>query len=161
MPVQRKCPNCQEFFTPDARNRQRQRYCPKLECRRVSKAASQRRWLARPENEGYFRDADNAARVKAWRAAHPGYWKRAGRQRSLPLQEILIPQDTVGKSVAQQDEVVALQDVFAAQPPLLIGLIAHLADVTLQEDIAAMMGRLIAKGQAVLGMGLGTAFPRC
>lgn len=158
---ERKCLHCEGFFTPDVRNRRRQRYCAKEPCRRASKAASQQRWLSRPENADYFQGADNVARVKAWRAAHPGYWKRAKPKRSLPLQDILIPQPAAGKAVAKRDEPAALQDIFTAQPPLLIGLIAHLADVTLQEDIAAMTGRLIAKGHAVMGVAPGPAFPRC
>ena len=42
-------------------------------CRRVSKAASQARWLGRPKNRDYFRGPENVARVQAWRAADPGY----------------------------------------------------------------------------------------
>lgn len=66
---ERKCLHCEEFFTPDARNRKRQHYCAKESCRRASKAASQQRWLRHPENTDYFRDVDNAARVRAWQAA--------------------------------------------------------------------------------------------
>ena len=42
----KKCCNCDELFIPDPRNTTRQRYCSKPECRKASKAASQRRWLA-------------------------------------------------------------------------------------------------------------------
>ena len=70
---QRKCCHCNEFFLPDARHRQRQRYCAAPQCRRVSKAASQRRWLSRPENRDYFRGPDNVERVRTWRAAHPDF----------------------------------------------------------------------------------------
>ena len=34
---------------------------------------------------------------------------------------------------------------------MVIGLIAHLTGSALQEDIASMTGRLIAKGQALMG----------
>ena len=53
---QRKCLCCGLFFDPDARNRERQRYCSAADCAGASKAASQATWLARPENSGYFRD---------------------------------------------------------------------------------------------------------
>ena len=73
----RKCLHCQELFRADARNRGRQKYCLKLDCRRAAKAARQGRWLAQPENQNYFRDAQNAARVRAWQRAHPGSWRNA------------------------------------------------------------------------------------
>ena len=53
---QRKCLCCQLFFDVDQRIGERQRYCPKPDCRRASKAASQAAWLAKPHNQGYFRD---------------------------------------------------------------------------------------------------------
>lgn len=158
---ERKCPHCEEFFTPDARNRRRQRCCPKVECRRVAKAASQRRWLARPENAGYFRDAQNAERARAWQAAHPGYWKKRRKRVAVVLQDDCRVQPDTEQRVTASDGRIVLQDDWLRQPPLVIGLIAHLAGGVLQEDIAAMTGRLIAKGHAVMGMGPGVAFPRC
>jgi hypothetical protein len=74
----RKCLCCGELFRPDARNLRHQRHCAKPACRTASKAASQRRWLAKVTNRDYFRGPINVARVQAWRAAHPGYWRRAG-----------------------------------------------------------------------------------
>jgi hypothetical protein len=46
--------------------RGRQKHCLKRSCRATGKAARQRRWLAKPENRNYFREADNAARVREW-----------------------------------------------------------------------------------------------
>lgn len=158
---ERKCLHCEEFFTPDARNRKRQHYCAKEPCRRASKAASQRRWLSQPENTDYFRDVDNAARVRAWQAAHPGYWKKRRKRPGVVLQDDCRPQPAENQQVAASDGGAVLQDDWQRQPPLVIGLIAHLAGCTLQEDIAAMTGRLIAKGHAVLGASPGLAFPRC
>ncbi len=77
---QRKCLCCGLFFDSDHRNRKRQRYCSADACRRASKAASQAIWLAQPQNSEYFRDPVHVARVRAWRAAHPGY----GRGRHPP-----------------------------------------------------------------------------
>ena len=158
---ERKCLHCEGFFTPDARNRKRQHYCAKAVCRQASKAASQRRWLSRPENEDYFRGADNAARARAWQAAHPGYWKKRRKSPVAVLQDDCRSQTAEGQQVGATDAGVVLQDDWLRQPPLMIGLIAHLAGVTLQEDIATMAGRLIAKGHAVLGLSPGLAFPRC
>ena len=52
---QRKCMSCGEFFIPDHRSGERQRYCSAAACRRASKAASQAAWLAQPANNDYFR----------------------------------------------------------------------------------------------------------
>ncbi|MGC8553588.1 MAG: hypothetical protein ACP5O7_12090, partial [Phycisphaerae bacterium] len=49
--------------------------------------ASQRRWLSEPQNRHYFRDAENAARVRRWQQAHPGYWRNTTRSRGRTLQE--------------------------------------------------------------------------
>ena len=58
------------------------------------------------------------------------------------------------------DNGVVLQDDWLRQPPLVTGLIAHLAGVIFQEDIATMTGRLRAMGHAVLGASPGLALPR-
>jgi hypothetical protein len=117
--------------------------------------------LSRPENADYFQGVDNATRVRAWQAAHPGYWKKRRKRALAVLQEDCRAQGTEGQPVAAADEGAVLQDIWQRQPPLVIGLIAHLAGVTLQEDIATMTGRLIAKGHAVMGVVPGPAFPRC
>lgn len=146
----RKCLCCGELFRPDARNRQHQRHCPKPACRKSSKAASQRRWLAKSENRDYFHGAINVARVQAWRAAHPGYWHRPGAQAATALQE-----DSSGQGIETQSDSSlfahpALQEVLPAQPTVLIGLIAHLTDSALQEDIARASRRLLQLGRDIL-----------
>ena len=80
-PEQRSCLFCREMFRADRRNARHQKYCSEPACRKASKAASQRAWLAKSENQDYFRGPENVARVQAWRAAHPGYWRRPGGQR--------------------------------------------------------------------------------
>jgi hypothetical protein len=147
----RKCLHCQKFFVPDPRNRGHQRYCGKPKCREASKRASQRRWRGRPENAEYFRGPSEVARVQAWRRAHPGYWRRRKRKDGDALQDLLITQSSEGQPDPKQDGGIALQDHWQRQPPVLIGLIAHLTGSALQEDIASMTGRLIAKGQALMG----------
>ena len=89
-----KCLNCGEVFAPDARNAKHQRYCSEVVCKEASKRASQARWLAKPENQGYHRGAEAVARVQAWRAKHPGYSRRPGKSTEpcappAPLQEVL------------------------------------------------------------------------
>ena len=145
----RKCKCCLQLFRPDPRNRRHQSYCSAPACKAASKAASQARWLAKPENQDYFRGPVNTARVKAWRARHPGYWRK--RRRTGPaLQDVLTVQPAV--SSAKMDAVAdtALQDVISAQPAVLIGLIAHIVGTPLQDDIVRATGRLLRLGQDIL-----------
>ena len=72
----RKCLNCGQLFRPDPRSVRHQRYCSTPACRKASKAASQARWLSKAQNRNYFRGPEHLARVRAWRAAHPGYARR-------------------------------------------------------------------------------------
>jgi hypothetical protein len=146
----RKCLHCQQLFRPDPHNLRRQRYCSKPQCRRASNAASQRRWLAKAQNRDYFRGAANVERVRAWRAAHPGYWRRPGRQSTSALQEdsLAQPIETHGKSPTLAD--IALQDLLRAQPVVLIGLIANLTGTALQEDIARTTRRFQQLGRDIV-----------
>lgn len=147
-----KCLCCKETFTADARNRGRQKYCDKVVCQQASKAASQRRWLSKPENRHYFRDTENAARVRRWQRAHPGYWRNTTRYRRRALQET-----SASKSLIPLENPIPtpslLQDLLSAPEPLFVGLIATLADSTLQEDIAQTSRRLVQLGQDILSSG--------
>lgn len=147
----RKCAHCNEFFIPDPRQRQRQRHCAQPECRRVSKAESQRRWLAKPENKDWWRGPENVQHVREWRAAHPGYWRRAKRRPESALQDMTQGQVTGEQRAMASDGPSALQETWRSQPPLLVGLIAQLTGIALQDDMAGVTGRLIARGQALLG----------
>ena len=149
---QRKSLNCAEFFTPDQRNRSRQHYCTRPECRKASKAAAQAAWLAKPANIDYFRDPTHVARVQAWRAAHPGYSRKRVRatvalQDSLPTQVTDCIEETTHRG--EMPAVLALQDVFSPASPILTGLIAHLFSLTLQDDIDLATRRLVQLGNDI------------
>ena len=144
-----KCPHCQQLFIPDARNASRQRYCSKPACRKHSKADSQRRWLQKPENRDYFRGAEHVERVKRWRAAHPGYWRRAKRS-PVALQDPLIAQAAVNIANKHQAPKDALQDVLILQPAVMVGLIAQLTGCALQDDIARAARRMQQLGNDIL-----------
>jgi hypothetical protein len=122
----------------------------------VSKASSQAAWLAKPQNTTYFCDPVHVTRVQAWRAAHPGY-SRNQIASPPPLQDSLVVQvaDLIKESSNRGEAVIpvadsALQDLLNAPSPLLAGLIAHLFEVTLQEDIAATTRRLVQLGHDVI-----------
>lgn len=145
----RKCKCCRKLFRPDRRNRARQHYCSAPACRAASKTASQARWLAKPENQSYFSGPVNVARVQAWRSRHPGYWRK-GRSTDPALQDVSTTQP-IGSADKTDDVARApLQEVLAAQPAVLIGLIAHLVGTPLQDDIVRTTGRLLRLGQDIL-----------
>ena len=145
----RKCKCCLKLFRPDPRNRRHQSYCSAPACKAASKAASQARWLAKPENQDYFRGAVNAARVKSWRARHPGYWRKR-RCTGPALQEVSTAQPVDPAAESGDFADAPLQDVISAQPAVLIGLIAHIVGTPLQDDIARATGRLLRLGQDIL-----------
>lgn len=149
---QRKCLNCDEFFDPDCRNKERQHYCGKPECRHASKAAAQAAWLAKPQNSDYFRDPSHVGRVQAWRAVHPGYSRArrkvsAALQDALPLQQIDFIEETAKRTeMPQAPEIPALQDSLPPLMPMLTGLIAHVFGCPLQDDIDIAIARLVQLG---------------
>jgi len=148
----RKCPCCGGLFTPDCRNRRRQRYCSKPECRKAGKVASQKRWFNKPENRDYFRGPVNVARVQEWRKTHPGYCRRKKEalQDHLSGKALINPKVKPTFEHAPRVFTSALQDVFASQPTVLIGLISHLTGSALQDDIAKTARRLQKLGSDIL-----------
>jgi hypothetical protein len=164
----RECLHCKELFLPDAHNPGRQKFCGKTACRKASQAESQRRWLSQPGNTRYFRDEKNVERVQEWRQAHPDYWKRSPKP-AVALQEVCPSQVVENKDLPLEisclplQEVVPVQDLplqdlvppLPTQDPLLVGLIAHLIDCPLQENVAQATRGLILKGRGILGLSSG------
>ena len=146
----RKCKHCQTFFDPHPRSAGRQRYCSKPKCHQASKAASQHRWLQKPGNRDYFTGPTQVERVRQWRQAHPGYWRRQGARTPNALQEDLTPQAPQTQALESALTPYALPDGFFTQPAVVVGLIAHLTGLTLQEDIATTARRLQQLGRDIL-----------
>jgi len=153
---QRKCLSCGRYFDPDRRVGVRQRYCDAEVCRHASKLASHKRWQSKPENLEYFRGPVHVARVQAWRAAHPGYGQRRASVPALQDQCILQLIDPQEESVVHTADLpVPLQDLLGAAAPVLAGLIAHLFQVTLQDEMADTTRRLVQLGTDVMAGGSG------
>ena len=172
----RTCASCGKSFVPDPRNARHQRYCAQPACRAASKRASQAKWLAKPENRHYHRGAAAVARVRAWRQAHPGYSRRKAAvpiaaPAALPVSPPqLLPAGLPTAASGGQDACNAppslpvpsggalqdlmgspLQEILAAQPYVLIGLIGHLWDCALQEHIVSAGARLLQLGRDICG----------
>jgi hypothetical protein len=89
--------------------------------------------------------------VKAWRDAHPGYWRKpdpnhptsATRPASPILREVL-------QRFALQDSCDALQDSWNPHLAALLGLLVWLRGETLQEAIAGDLLEIMLNGYAIL-----------
>jgi len=148
---QRECLHCKELFDPGIRHRWRQKFCTKPGCRAASKADSHRRWLSKPANRDHFRGLAHVERVRRWRAAHPEYWKRP-KKSSGTLQDLVPAQAPAPQHATSTTSPAPLQDLFAMQDPLLVGVIAHLIDSPLQDHVEQTTLRLLAKGRTILDL---------
>src|SRR5262249_31560644 len=101
-------------------------------------------------NRDYFTGPTHVERVRQWRRAHPGYWRRPGTRAPHALQEDLPPQVPQTQLLPEALTPHALQDVFFLQTTDLVGLIAHLTGLTLQDDIATTARRLQQLGRDIL-----------
>jgi hypothetical protein len=146
----KKCKNCRRLFLPDHRNKNRQKYCNRPECKKASKAASQKKWSSKPENINHFSGPLNVQRVQQWRKVNPGYWKRNRSKPKNALQDPLEPQPDENISNSSHFANIALQDSLAVQPAVIIGLIAQITGSALQENIAETLLRMQQLGQDVL-----------
>ena len=152
----RKCRGCSDFFFPDSRNEHHQHYCGKPACQQASKVASQRRWLRKPANRDYFRGSDNTQRVRDWRKAHPGYWKRQSpRSNSIQVAQPQKVNPVQSSCNVPGSSLGALQGFCLAKEPGFIGLLSMITGRTLQEDITPIARRVVEQGQQILGL----AFP--
>jgi hypothetical protein len=94
-------------------------------------------------------------RVRRWRAAHPGYWRKKKPVPEEPLQEECPPQP----AEPQQDKPVSIFGVFSAlqddsrsQLAILLGLTSLLTGDALQDDIAGTIRRVQDRGRSLMGM---------
>lgn len=161
-----KCLHCKGSFRPDPRNRGRQVFCSKPDCRKASKAHSQAKWLSQSGNADYFKGPANSERVRQWRARNPGYWKRSGKPRSVhdqgsctterPETPVHKPFEPKSGPVALQDPCpTPLQDPSFPYHPVIVGLVALHLGSALQEDIRLQLDRLAQNGSAILRHGAG------
>ena len=148
----KKCKHCQCLFRPDPRNHKRQKFCSKPECRKASKAYSQKKWPAKKENRDYFRGPEHVKRVQRWRKNHPGYRRTERPDKDNALQNPLIQKDQQNPGDDQTLTLLRLQDLLSRQELVLKGLIAHLMGTPLQDDIDEF---LVVLGQLGRDIGFG------
>jgi len=144
------CEFCDIEFTPNYRNGTRQRYCCRTpECRAASKAASQKAWLSKPENQDYFRGPEQVKRVQDWRRKK----KPATMPESDPAKEVL--QDDCSCNHLEKHVFLppsplgVLQDDWV-QHPVIVGMVAWLTGSALQDDIAGTVRRMHTLGSDIL-----------
>ena len=97
--------------------------------------------------------------MRAWRAAHPG-WRRPRPPEQRVLQDSLIAQvtDAIEKipdsgAPPKSPAELALQNSLNPLTALLAGLIAHLFELTLQDDFDSTKHRLVQRGQNLMRSG--------
>lgn len=146
----RKCRCCKDFFVPDHRPVRRQKYCAKEECRKASKAASQARWLRKPENRDYFRGLEHVERVRRWRTENAQRARPIRAKSRRVLQDVMVTQPTETTGESGDLGASVLQDVMGSQQLVLIGLIAKMTDSTLQDEIASTSRSLLRLGQDIM-----------
>ncbi len=149
----KQCRHCRRVFIPDHRNRDRQNYCRKTECRKASKAASQKKWLSKPENTDYFKGTDHVERAQAWRKKNQNL--KSGKPKNVvALQDSLQAQVVEKKRESCQFAVKTglLQDSLIMQPAIIVGLISNFIGSTLQEDISETLLRMQQSGQVILNL---------
>ena len=151
-----KCLKCSEQYVPDHRNRRTQCYCAKAECRKESKAESQKRWLAKSENQNYFRGTGNTDRTRQWRKANHGYRRKKKSAGKSVQQDFFDTQEVGAVDVVGLGREDAQQDLYTMQPALLVGIIAIMTGHVQQEDIAASVRSFLARGADILRMGPGS-----
>ncbi len=150
-PIKRKkCRHCRKLFLPDPRNKDRQKFCSQPACQKASKAASQKRWLAKPENKNYFHGPENVQRVQQWREQNPGYWRKNMSKQQSALQDSLSAQVLEKKGDKDKNAAFALQEALIMQPAVLIGLIANITGHALQDDMVRTVRGLQQLGQDIL-----------
>jgi len=160
-----KCLCCKELFVPDCRHRRGQAYCSKPVCKRASRAASQQRWLAKPEQKAWWQGEWNVQRVRDWRAQHPGYWRRHKRTKPVALQDTMKPAQVTEAAqdkkkpdcdCATRSVTRYVPELLKEQSPVVVGLIAQMygdrEGIALQDTIAEVAARLFERGRAVIGL---------
>jgi hypothetical protein len=78
-----------------------------------------------PGNRDDFTGPTHVERVRQWRQAHPGYWRRQRARAPQALQDDFMPQEMQKQLLDAGLAPPALQDVVFLQPAVVVGLIAH------------------------------------
>ncbi len=160
------CRSCGQPFIPNRRNRSRQKFCSKPECRKASKAESQRRWLEK--NPGHFCGHEHAERIQEWRQRHqkrlraPSPEKSASASATTAAGRRTLPaktRKTGSGTPSSRDLFHMLQDLIICNP-LIVGLIEHVFGCVLQDDFEEAISLLLRKAAAARRRILGVSAQR-
>ena len=89
-------------------------------------------------------------RVKSWRNANPGYWRKKSVKSQDTLQDLIMENSIKDQEVKCDLVQSTLQDLITRQPAVLIGLIGHLTGITLQDEIASFVMKMRDSGHDIL-----------
>ena len=93
-------------------------------------------------------------RVRDWRVAHPGYWRRVSPDAASTTADSSLELRTVLETFFTRDSCNALQDSWPPYVVALVGLIGrlggHAPDLALQDPIARDFREIMVEGNAIL-----------
>jgi len=140
------------LFVPEPRAAGRQKFCCRPECRKISRRESDQRWMKNTGNGTYHSGEKGISRVREWRKANPGYWRRRASVTDVTNHNHRPPATLRGvlSEFALQDICTPLQDSWNPQVAALVGLIGWLRGSALQETIARDLREIMLAGYATL-----------
>lgn len=138
--VIRHCAHCGRKFEVNPRLGRRHRFCSQPECAHASHLKSDRKWRCSPKGLEYFKGWVNAEHVRTWRKEYPGYWRRNGKLSGI----------TLDKSLVAVLREFALQDSIDTHLALLVGLVAKVSNLALQDTIAFELRQIMLRGHGIL-----------
>ena len=140
--TERPCCVCHNQFIPSKYSGNRQVVCDRAECRREVKRQRQASWEGR--NRDYFKGPENVERVREWRRNNPGWQERKKRvgAKSRAEAESCNREEAGGELL--QDSVPESKDV------ALVGFIAFMTGVVLQDEVQSLYDECIRRGNELL-----------
>ena len=147
----RTCQHGTTFFAPDPRSAGRQHACATPACRKASTAASQRRGRPQPGHRDSVSGPAHVERVRQWRQAHPGSWRRQASRVPEGFQAPLAPHEPLAHQREAGCGQAACQEAFCMPPALFVGLLAPRTGLSCHEDIAVTARRRQPWGRESLG----------
>jgi hypothetical protein len=151
---QRKCRCCGRLYLPQQRNRTRQRYCSTPACQAASRKASQLRWLSKPKNRLYHGELDHCKRVRDWRKAHPGYWRKSpGALQDITPADLVVAEEVVSGLMTL--EGVVTRDAVLCDLPSIAGdnaMNAQLPVEPARQQVAPLQDSSLAQNPHFVGL---------
>ena len=145
----RRCRFCDRLFWPNPRVKDRQLACSDARCQKERVAETQRNWLAKPHNEGYFRGryphlkewlarTENAGYLRSYRRGKRGV--RATSPAPVPAEPAPPPAPTPPDRPSVQQLITDIQDELRVLSRSVSGIQAQLPRSDIQDPLSPESG---------------------